>query len=157
MHRSIRSFNTTPPPRQPTSIWLWLVPGSGEFEPRLGRTGNLNRNCQRDQVSEAWNCNKKPFYIRVGNARGQYEANPVFWLATQAGKMDPSLFHLLNNVGDRVAKSGRRQSKQRKNKRLSWFYWATKTVSFFFPYLEINKSGFLIKRQSFCYRQSFVI
>ena len=151
MHRSIRSFNSKPPPpKQPTGIWLWLVPGRGEFEPRLGRTGNLNRNCQRDQVSEAWNCNKKPFYIRVGNARGQYEANPVFWLVTQAGKMDPSCppeiarfdpaqekkkllgAWFLNNVGDRVAKSGRRHSKQRKHKRLSWFYWVTKTDGFLF-------------------------
>ena len=29
-------------------------------------------------------------YLIVGCARGQYEANPVFWLASRAGKMDPS-------------------------------------------------------------------
>ena len=29
-------------------------------------------------------------YPIAGCARGQYEANPVFWLASQAGKMDPS-------------------------------------------------------------------
>ena len=31
--------------------------------------------------------NNKLFYYMVGSTSGQDEANPVFWLATQAGKM----------------------------------------------------------------------
>ena len=34
---------------------------------------------------------KKLCLYRAGDARGQYEAKSVFWLATRAGKMNPSL------------------------------------------------------------------
>ena len=87
------------------------------------------------------------FYAIAGSARGQYEANPVFWLATRAGNMDPScplwfrarkkLFgadtlslKFLDNVDDRSAKSGRIQLKQRKHKRLLSVNFAIKPVGY---------------------------
>ena len=39
----------------------------------------------------------------------------------------------LDCVGDRVAKSGRRQSKQNKHKLLSWVYYATNKVGIQVP------------------------
>ena len=88
-------------------------------------------------------------YDVTGSAFGQYEVNPVLWLATPTGKMglscllgishfDPVrkyiawkglkifFFQFLDSVGNGVAKSCRRQEKQRKYKLLSWVYCAQK-------------------------------
>ena len=84
------------------------------------------------------------------SARGQYEANPVFWLATRAGKMGPLCPHriarfdlaqennwistnfvILVQCWRRRRKKRQKTVKTKNYKRISWVCCATFTVGFF--------------------------